>query len=87
MMFHCVKRKIHSTALITLLPNFTKILSPNTGILIPLLFYQNIKNVVFSFGVDLNFKIESSNQEISLHRKDGRIYDSALDTVGDNLLE
>ena len=47
-----------------------------------------MKNLVFSFGVDLhlplgivNFKIESSNQEISLQRKGGRIYDSALHTV------
>ena len=37
-----------------LLSDFTKILSPNTGILIPLLHYQNIKNLVFSFGVDLH---------------------------------
>ena len=56
-------------------------LSPNTGILIPFLFYQNMKNLVFSFGLDLclgitSFKIESSSQDIGLQRKGGRIYDS-----------
>ena len=67
---------------------FTKILSPNTGILIPSVFSQHMKNLVFSFGVDLylclgivSFKIESSNQEISLQRKGGRIYHNALHTV------
>ena len=30
----CEMKKVHSTALIALLPDFTKILSPNTGILI-----------------------------------------------------
>ena len=44
----------YSTELIELLSNFTKALSPNTEILIPLLFYQNMKNLVFSFGVDLH---------------------------------
>ena len=33
------------------------------------------------FGHCERFKIESSNQEISLQRKGGRIYDSALHTV------
>ena len=68
--------------------NFTKILSLNTRVLITFLFYQNMKKLVFSFGVDLhlclgivNFKIESSNQEVSLQREVGRIYDSTLQTV------
>ena len=47
-------KKVHSTALIALLLDFPKIFSPNTGILIPLLYYQNIKNLVFSFRVDLH---------------------------------
>ena len=47
-----------------------------------------MKNLVFSFGVDLHlclgivsFKMESSNQEVTLRRKVDRIYDSALQTV------
>ena len=78
---------------------FTKILSPNTGVLIPLLL-PNMKNLVFCFGVYLHlplgivsFKVESSNQEISLHRKGGRkggrIYDSmqSIAHSQDNLSE
>ena len=56
----------------------------------------NMKNLIFSLGVDLHlplgivsFKILSSNQEISLHRKGGRIYDSmpSVAHTHDNLSE
>ena len=66
-----------------MLTDITKIPRPNTGILIPLLYYQNMKNFISSFrsifvlclGI-VEFKIKTSTQEISLERKGCRIYDS-----------